>query len=123
EQTVAALRPGSVCVDLGSSAQGGNVSGSIEESTIVSPNGVTIIGAGELASGLPASASQMYARNVLAVIASLAPADEVIVDETDEVHAAIVVCARGEIRSQAIRSALGLEPLRSFDTVAPAGVS
>jgi NAD(P) transhydrogenase subunit alpha len=109
--TLKGLRPGSVCVDLGSSDKGGNVAGSVDAQTVVTPGGVTVIGAGELASGLPASASQMYARNVLAVVASLVPQNVVVVDQTDEVTQNVVVSFGGHITNAAVRSAMKLDPL------------
>ena len=107
-QTLDALRPGSVCVDLGSSDKGGNVVDSVPNTTIVTPNGVTIIGAGDLAADLPASASQMYGRNIVAVIASLMPKGVLAFDATDEIHQSIVVCTNGAIVNPAIRTALGI---------------
>ena len=109
--TVKSLRAGSVCVDLGASDKGGNVAGSIDGKTTVTPDGVTIIGAGELASELPASASQMYGRNILAAIAALVPANVVVVDQNDEVHKNVVVSYAGSITNAAIRKALGLDSL------------
>jgi NAD(P) transhydrogenase subunit alpha len=47
---LAAMRPGSVVVDLGSSTLGGNVEGSIPGQTVVTDNGVTVIGAANLPS-------------------------------------------------------------------------
>jgi H+-translocating NAD(P) transhydrogenase subunit alpha len=110
-QTLEALRPGSVCVDLGSSDRGGNVVGSTPNSTVVTTNGVTVIGAGDLAADLPASASQMYGRNIVAVLASLMPKGVLAFDPNDEVHQSIVVCTGGEIVNPAIRAALNLEPV------------
>jgi NAD(P) transhydrogenase subunit alpha len=112
--TVGSLRPGSVCIDLGSSEHGGNVAGSVEGETTVTAGGVTIIGAGELASDLPASASQMYGRNVVAVLASLMPKGTLAIDPNDEVHRAIVVCTDGEIVSAPVRAAMKLDPLPSL---------
>ncbi|MDP9026256.1 MAG: NAD(P) transhydrogenase subunit alpha, partial [Actinomycetota bacterium] len=109
--TLAGLRPGSVCVDLGSSSLGGNVAGSVEGVTLVTTGGVTVVGAGELAAELPTSASQMYARNVVAVLNALAPHDRVVIDPTDAVHQGIVVGHDGEITNAAVRSALKLEEL------------
>jgi NAD(P) transhydrogenase subunit alpha len=105
-QTLNSLRPGSVCVDLGSSDKGGNVAGSRVNTTIVTPNGVTVIGAGDLAADLPASASQMYGRNVVAVIASLMPKGILAFDPDDEIHHSIVVCTDGEFVNAAVRTAL-----------------
>jgi NAD(P) transhydrogenase subunit alpha len=104
--TLDLLRPGSVCVDLGSSDRGGNVAGSVEGEHIVTPGGVVVVGAGELASDLPTSASQMYGRNVASVIASLAPDAVVVVDPDDEIHRAIVVTHGGIVTSETVRSAL-----------------
>ncbi|MEO6117259.1 MAG: NAD(P)(+) transhydrogenase (Re/Si-specific) subunit alpha, partial [Pseudolysinimonas sp.] len=109
--TLASMRPGSVCVDLGSSALGGNVAGSVEGTTTVTSGGVTIIGGGELAADLPASASQMYARNIVAVLDSLAPNGEIVVDPGDAVHQGIVVGHDGTVCNAAMRAVLKLEPL------------
>jgi NAD(P) transhydrogenase subunit alpha len=112
-RTLDSLRPGSVCVDLGSSDRGGNVVGSVPETTTVTPGGVTIIGAGELAAHLPGSASQMYARNIVAMLTSLLPNGTLAIDPADEVHRSIVVCADGVVTAAVVRSALKLEPLPS----------
>jgi NAD(P) transhydrogenase subunit alpha len=113
--TLAKLRPGSVCIDLGSSERGGNVAGSIEGIKTVTAGGVTVVGAGELASDLPASASQMYARNVLAVLDSLAPAESIVNDHHDEVHRNVVISHGGTVTNGAVRKALNLDPLPSTD--------
>jgi NAD(P) transhydrogenase subunit alpha len=107
--TLATLRPGSVCIDLGASALGGNVAGSIDGATTLTSAGVTIVGGGELAADLPGSASQLYARNVVAVLESLAQSGAVVIDPTDPVHKGIVVGHDGEVSNVAMRHALGLE--------------
>ncbi|MBW4042609.1 MAG: NAD(P) transhydrogenase subunit alpha [Acidobacteria bacterium] len=110
--TLAALRAGSVCIDLGCSTLGGNVAGSVEGTTTVTDNGVTVVGGGELAADLPVSASQMYARNVVAVLDSLAPNGVIVVDATDEVHRGIVVGHDGQVTNAAMRAVLHLDPLK-----------
>jgi len=109
--TLKSLRSGSVCVDLGASDKGGNVAGSVDGKTIVTPGGVTIIGAGELASELPASASQMYGRNILAAITALVPENLVVIDQSDEVTHNIVVSYDGTVTNAAVRKALKLDAL------------
>jgi len=121
--TLTSLRAGAVCVDLGSSDKGGNIAGSVEGQTIVTANNVTIIGAGDLASDLPASSSQMYARNILAVLAQLVPADAIVIDPTDEVQKNIVVSFNGAITNAAVRAASKLEPLLGPSEVAKAKTS
>jgi NAD(P) transhydrogenase subunit alpha len=61
---VASMRPGSVIVDM-AVEQGGNVEGSTPDA-VVEIGGVKIIGYANLARRLPAVASALYARNVLA---------------------------------------------------------
>ena len=104
--TLAKLRPGSVCIDLGASDKGGNVAGSIDGKRIVTPGEVIIVGGGELAADLPTSSSQMYGRNVTAVIASLYPADVLVIDPSDEVHKNIVIASGGLITNESVRDAL-----------------
>jgi NAD(P) transhydrogenase subunit alpha len=108
-ETLASMRSGSVCVDLGCSDRGGNVAGSIEGEHLVTAGGVTVIGAGELASGLPTSASQMYGRNVTSVIASLIPEATLVIDADDEIHQAIVVTHAGMVTNATVRAALETE--------------
>jgi NAD(P) transhydrogenase subunit alpha len=116
--TLKSLRPGSVCIDLGSSRLGGNVEGSVERQTVVTEGGVTIVGAGELASDLPASASQMYGRNVTSVLAAMVTGQELVIDPTDELMQNIVVCTGGVVTNETVRHALNLEPLKPAETAA-----
>jgi NAD(P) transhydrogenase subunit alpha len=90
-ETVAAMRPGSVVVDPGASELGGNVEGSVPGERVVTPGGVTVVGAGDLASELPTAASSAYARNVAAVLRAVAPDGRLDVDQDDEVVRAIRV--------------------------------
>ncbi len=73
EAMAAHLKPGSVVVDLAAES-GGNCAHTRPGETVV-VNGVTYVGPIELASTLPTHASQMYARNLLALITHLAGAD------------------------------------------------
>src|SRR6185369_5345447 len=65
-ETIAAMAPGSLIIDLAASALGGNVAGSVPDQTIVTDNGVTIIGAPNLASEVPTAASSAFSRNICA---------------------------------------------------------
>jgi NAD(P) transhydrogenase subunit alpha len=108
--TLAALRPGSVCVDLAAGPRGGNVEGSIDGQRIVTSNGVIIVGGGQLAGELPASASRMYARNVSALLAVLVVDGVVLIDPDDQVSASVIMCRDGQVVSPAVRVAMGLPP-------------
>src|SRR6202030_3740127 len=69
-QMVAAMRPGSVIVDL-AVEQGGNVEGSEFGKTVTSKNGVDIIGPANVPARIAVDASQLYARNLLAFMGLL----------------------------------------------------
>jgi NAD(P) transhydrogenase subunit alpha len=107
------MRRGSVCVDLAASELGGNVEGSVDGEVVVTKSGVTVVGGGNLASDLAASASQMYARNVGALIQSIVVAGEVAIDLSDELLDAITVSHESYVRTAMVREALGLAPTAS----------
>jgi H+-translocating NAD(P) transhydrogenase subunit alpha len=86
---VAAMRSGSVIVDLAAEA-GGNAELTAPGEEVVR-EGVTIVGLTNLASSLPAHASQLYARNVEALLAHLAPDGELALDWDDEITAGTCV--------------------------------
>jgi NAD(P) transhydrogenase subunit alpha len=110
---VAAMSPGSVIVDMGSSPLGGNVAGSEPGKTIVTPNGVTIIGAQNLPASVPTASSNAYSRNISALLLHLAggsaddPASRALaVDTTDEIQAGVVVGHAGEVVHPAVAKLL-----------------
>jgi NAD(P) transhydrogenase subunit alpha len=63
EAMIAAMRDGSVIVDL-AAATGGNTPFTLNNETVVQ-NGVKIVGNSQLASDMPADASKLYGKNVL----------------------------------------------------------
>jgi H+-translocating NAD(P) transhydrogenase subunit alpha len=65
EEMIAALRPGSVIVDL-AAERGGNTALTKPGEKFVTGNGVTILGYFNIAGRLAATASALYARNLLA---------------------------------------------------------
>jgi NAD(P) transhydrogenase subunit alpha len=99
--TVAAMKPGAVIVDL-AVEQGGNVEGS-ELDRIVVKNGVKIVGIGNLAALVAADASALYARNVLNFLAlSLnAKTGDFNVPKDDEIITATLVCEGGQVTAKA----------------------
>ena len=80
---VAAMRPGSVIVDLAAET-GGNCELTVPGEEIVS-SGVRIVGATDLASQMAFNASQLYSRNVAALLQHLAPEGELSLDFDDEI--------------------------------------
>lgn len=63
-ETVAKMRPGAVIVDM-AVASGGNVEGSRLDETVLTPNGVKILGVGNIPAQVAAETSALYARNLL----------------------------------------------------------
>ena len=86
---VARMRPGSVIVDLAAEA-GGNAEPT-EPGEIVERDGVTLVGLTNLPSTMPFHASQLYARNVSALLQHLAPEGELTLDWDDEITAGACV--------------------------------
>ncbi|HVM18097.1 MAG TPA: Re/Si-specific NAD(P)(+) transhydrogenase subunit alpha [Gaiellaceae bacterium] len=86
---VEAMRPGSVVVDLAAEA-GGNCE-LAEPGTEVERAGVRIVAFTNLPATVPLHASQLYSRNVAAVIGHLAPEGELRLDFDDEITAAACV--------------------------------
>jgi NAD(P) transhydrogenase subunit alpha len=85
------MRRGSVIVDLAASELGGNVAGVVADKETQTPNGVTLIGAGEIARDMAPAASDAYARNVAAVIAAIiGPEGGLVIDPSDEVIGALL---------------------------------
>ncbi len=82
---VTRMRPGSVIIDLAAEA-GGNCEVT-EPGEIVERDGVTVVGLTNVASTMPFHASQLYARNVSALLQHLAPEGELALDWDDEITA------------------------------------
>ena len=109
-EALAAMRPGSVVVDLAASDLGGNVVGSVPERTVVTDGGVTVVGAGNLAAAVPRAASTAYARNVVALLSHLVADGRIVFDPADEITAGVLVTHDGEVVHPAVRELLNGDP-------------
>ncbi|HLU38294.1 MAG TPA: Re/Si-specific NAD(P)(+) transhydrogenase subunit alpha, partial [Planctomycetota bacterium] len=83
---VAAMRRGSVIVDL-AAAMGGNVEGSRPGETVTTENGVKILGESNLAAQVASDASRMFARNVAALLGEFVKDGKIALDFNNEVLA------------------------------------
>jgi NAD(P) transhydrogenase subunit alpha len=94
---VAAMKPGSVVVDMAAS-NGGNVEGAVADEKTVTANGVTIIGYTDLAGRLPAQASQLYGTNLVNLMKLLTPEKDgqLVLDFDDVVQRSMTVVRDGE---------------------------
>ena len=101
------MAPGSVVVDMGASALGGNVEGSRPASTVVTENGVTVVGAGDLPSTMPAAASAMYARNVSSLLLYLVREGSLAIDLSDDLQRGVVITYEGRVVHPALSESAG----------------
>jgi H+-translocating NAD(P) transhydrogenase subunit alpha len=90
---VAAMKPGSVIVDLAAEA-GGNCELTVPNEIVASPGGVTIIGTTNLPSTMPNHASQLYSRNVYALLSPWLKDGELTVDMNDDVAKGACIAGR-----------------------------
>ena len=100
---VEAMRPGSVIVDLAAET-GGNCELTEPGETVVR-HGVTIVGTRNLPAGMPLHASQMYARNLQAVLEHLVVDGELRLDFDDEITADAVITHAGKVTSRLLQGA------------------
>ncbi len=101
------MAAGSVVVDMGSSALGGNVAGSVPGEARVTENGVTIVGAANLPSTMPAAASAMYARNISSLLLYLVKDGSIAVDLSDELQRGVVITYQGRVVHPALAESAG----------------
>jgi NAD(P) transhydrogenase subunit alpha len=106
EDAIKAMAPGSVIVDMGASALGGNVTGSHPGETVVTGNGVTIVGAENLAATVPTAASNAYSRNISAMLLHLTRNGALEIDTSDEIQAGVVVAHDGRVVHEGVASLL-----------------
>jgi H+-translocating NAD(P) transhydrogenase subunit alpha len=109
DDAVKQMAPGSVIVDMGASPLGGNAAGSRPGETIVTGNGVTIIGAQNLPSTVPTAASNAYSRNISALLLHLVKDGSLVIDTSDEIQAGVVVCHDGTVVHPAVAKLLSAQ--------------
>jgi NAD(P) transhydrogenase subunit alpha len=92
---VASMRPGSMIVDLAAES-GGNCELTSPGET-VQAGAVTIIGPLNLAATVPFHASQMFGKNVLALVTHLSRGTELVIDAADEITGPMTVVRDGVV--------------------------
>ena len=108
---IKAMSPGSVIVDMGASALGGNVTGSVPGETVVTSNGITIIGADNLPATMPTAASNAYSRNISALLLHMTKDGALAIDTADEIQAGVVITHGGKVVNEAVSRLLPAEKL------------
>jgi NAD(P) transhydrogenase subunit alpha len=106
EEMVIGMAPGSVIFDL-AAERGGNCELTEAGKTVIR-HGVTIIGAINVASGVPYHASQMYARNVTAFLLHLVKDQKLTLNLEDEIVRETLVTSGGNVVNPRVREVFGL---------------
>ncbi|ODT67638.1 MAG: NAD(P) transhydrogenase subunit alpha [Pelagibacterium sp. SCN 63-23] len=109
---VESMAPGSVIVDL-AAERGGNVE-LTQPGKVIEHQGVTIIGHTNLAGHIPTTASQLYARNLLAFLETLIDKKErqLAIDWDDELVKATVLTRDGAVVHPLFAGAAPAEPAK-----------
>jgi NAD(P) transhydrogenase subunit alpha len=102
---VAAMKPGSVIVDM-AAENGGNVEGTIPFENAVTANGVNIIGTGNWANVVSRDASQMYSSNLFNLVDEFWNAETKTfdIDFENEIAAGCVITSDGEVVNETIKN-------------------
>jgi NAD(P) transhydrogenase subunit alpha len=103
-EMVAAMRPGSIVVDL-AAEQGGNVEGAVPGEE-VAVGGVRVWGGANVPSQMPAQASQLYSTNVVNLLLHIASDGKLIPDLDDDIVAGCCVTHDGEVHHAPTRELL-----------------
>jgi H+-translocating NAD(P) transhydrogenase subunit alpha len=106
-EMIAAMAPGSIVLDL-AAERGGNCELTEPGRTIVE-SGVSIMGPLNVPSTVPYHASQMYARNVAALLKHLVRDGALIIDTQDEITRETLVTHAGDIVHPRVRLVAGKE--------------
>ena len=96
-ETVAKMKPGSVILDMAVET-GGNVEGSKEGETVVTENGVKILGIPNIPGTVATEASALYARNVFNFLETLFDKDKAFaINPEEEIQKALLVTHGGQV--------------------------
>jgi NAD(P) transhydrogenase subunit alpha len=98
EDMVAAMKPGSVIVDL-AAEKGGNCKLTVMDEKIVTENGVTIIGYTDFPSRMATQASTLYATNIRHLMTDLTPEKDGVINHNmeDDVIRGATIAHAGEV--------------------------
>lgn len=108
-EMVKGMAPGSVIFDL-AAERGGNCESTKPGQTVIE-HGVTIIGAVNVASGVPYHASQMYARNITTFLLHIAKEGKLQINLEDDIIRETLLTRGGEVVNTRVREFLSLPSL------------
>jgi NAD(P) transhydrogenase subunit alpha len=101
KEAVAAMKAGSVVVDIAASDLGGNCELSKPGKVVTSSNGVEVNAPANLPASMAAGASTFYSRNIANLLLGMVVDGELKLDFDDEITAATVITHEGKVVQQA----------------------
>ncbi|MEE2769311.1 MAG: NAD(P) transhydrogenase subunit alpha [Actinomycetota bacterium] len=104
QRMVEAMRPGSLLLDLAAQRGGNCTLTQVDEQ--VDHQGVTVLGPTDLASGSPATASRMFAANLVALVRHLIADGSLVVNPDDEIASSMLIASQGMVTHPQVREAL-----------------
>jgi NAD(P) transhydrogenase subunit alpha len=105
KETVAAMKPGAVIVDMAAST-GGNCQ-LTENGKTTHPHGVTLIGDSNLAGSVSKDASVMFGKNIVNFLKLIMLKNELTLNWDDDIVAATCVAHEGKVVSERVKGAMG----------------
>ncbi|WP_372707339.1 Re/Si-specific NAD(P)(+) transhydrogenase subunit alpha [Brevundimonas sp.] len=99
---VATMKPGSVIIDL-AIENGGNVEGGKLGETVVTANGVSLVGIANLPGRIASDASSLYAKNLVAFVGLMIKDGALALDMEDEILKAAAVTHGGAVVHEGVR--------------------
>ena len=104
EAAVRGMKPGSVIVDL--AAENGGNCACTDPAGPTTVHGVRVLPGANLASDIPANASQMYARNLVSFVKHLVPDGALVLDFDDEITRGAMLTHEGQITNDRVKARL-----------------
>jgi len=106
KEAVRGMERGSVIIDC-AAERGGNCAATQPDQQVVTENHVTVLGPTNLPATVPNEASQMYAKNMTAVLVHLVKEGKVDLDLEDEITSGTLAAHAGEVTQKRVLEALG----------------
>ncbi len=107
KETVAAMKAGSVIVDLAAST-GGNCELTKNNEVITTTNGVIIIGDSNIPTSMPADASKMYGKNIMNFLKLMLKDGVMNVNLEDDIVKGTCITHHKEVISQRVKDAMAV---------------
>lgn len=106
--TVDSMKSGAVIIDLAAST-GGNCELCKNNETVLTPNGVTIIGDSNLPATMPSDASKMFGKNVMNFLKLILKEGQIHLNFEDDIVKGTCVTHNGEVINARVKEAMSVK--------------